>query len=72
MEVEMTSANQRNEVHYTLWKANGAHRQIQNKYINMIILHRDISPAASFQTDITQHLPGSKRNVPDVIPGQGK
>lgn len=38
----------------------------------MIILHRDISPAASFQTDITQHLPGSKRNVPDVIPGQGK
>ena len=43
--------------------------KFKNKHIYVVILHRYISPATSFQADITQHLSFGKRNVPGIIPG---
>ena len=33
----------------------------------MIIFYRNISPATCFQTNITKHLSGSKRNIPQIF-----
>ena len=46
--------------------------EVEDKHVDMVILHGNIAPAARLQSDIAQHLSRREGYIPDVIPREGE
>ncbi len=46
--------------------------ELEDEHVNMIVFNRHIAPPARAETDIAEHLAGSKRHIPHIIPRQAE
>ena len=47
-------------------------REFKHEDIDMVVLHRHVSPSASLQAEVAEHLSLGKRHVPHVVPRQSE